>query len=323
MRILIFGAGVIGTVYGWQLSTRGVDVDLLVRKSKLELLKDGIPILCTDERLKDKHANTEIIFHANLVDNLSSADQYDWIIVSVKSNQLDQVLPVLAENSGKSNILFFLNNWWGDEKIKSFLQPNSYMFGFSRLVSGWKNGNTVECMIFDSPGMSTMLGEVDGQNTPRLQELSAILKAANLKPEISTDITGWLKYHYIEYLGPIGAIIKAGTTEEFVDNRELVKEALLATREGLKICQARGIPLKSSPSNLRLFNLPMFLILPLAQYQYRMTNIQRFFQESISQGLDEVIAQYQDVMGEGDRLKVDMPVLSGFSSCFDTQTSVI
>ncbi len=316
MKVLIYGAGVIGTVYGWQLSKSGHDVTLLVRKGKKAVFQDGVFIRCIDQRVKGAAVPVETCFHAAVVEELSPENDYDWIIVAVKSNQLDEVLPALAENSGSANILFFQNNWWGDQKIKTHLQPDQYLFGFSRLVGGWKNGNMIECILFNAPGMGTMLGEKDGKITPRLQQMVELLKSANLSPEISLDILGWLQFHYVEYLGATGASLEDGSTQAFVKDRELVRKAILATREGLAICRARGADVKAAPSNLKFFNLPLFLLVPLAQYQYRMPNIQKFFEENISQGLEELIAQYRDVTGEGKRLGLEMPVLAGFEPYF-------
>lgn len=46
MKILIYGAGVVGCTYGWQLSKAGCDVAVLVRKEQKELVqKDGIRII--------------------------------------------------------------------------------------------------------------------------------------------------------------------------------------------------------------------------------------------------------------------------------------
>ena len=39
MKILIYGAGVVGCTYGWQLSKAGCDVTVLVRKGQKELYK--------------------------------------------------------------------------------------------------------------------------------------------------------------------------------------------------------------------------------------------------------------------------------------------
>ena len=53
MKILIYGAGVVGCTYGWQLSKAGCDVAVLVRKEQKELVqKDGIRIICSDFREK-------------------------------------------------------------------------------------------------------------------------------------------------------------------------------------------------------------------------------------------------------------------------------
>lgn len=56
MKILIYGAGVVGCTYGWQLSKAGCDVTVLVRKGQKELVqKDGIHIICSDlERIQKK-----------------------------------------------------------------------------------------------------------------------------------------------------------------------------------------------------------------------------------------------------------------------------
>lgn len=39
MKILIYGAGVVGCTYGWQLSKTGCDVTVLVRKGQKEFVQ--------------------------------------------------------------------------------------------------------------------------------------------------------------------------------------------------------------------------------------------------------------------------------------------
>ena len=315
MKILIYGAGVIGTTYGWQLAEAGQDVTLLVRPGKKTIYQDGIRIHCRDERGKQAR-QIDALFCPKVVEAMSPQDGYDLIVVCVKSQQLDAILPDLAHHSGKADILFFQNNWWGDEKIRAYLPPERCFYGFSRLVGGWRSGSTVESIIFNGPMMSTMLGEKDGRKTPRLSQTAALFTAAGLKPEISADILGWLKFHYIEYLGATGAILKAGSAHAFAARKDLVRELILATREALAVCRARGVPTQAAPFNLRLFGLPLALITWLGQKQYQAQNIQQFFDENIQNGLEEIAAQYQEVVSEGSRLGVPMPVLSGYASCF-------
>ena len=315
MNILIYGAGVIGTTYGWQLSLTGQNITLLVRKEKLANYQNGITIHCQDERVKGSK-NVVTIFRPQVVDSLSPKDDYDLILVGVKSQQLEPVLPILAENAGKADVLFFQNNWWGDEKIRQHLRPEQYFFGFSRLVGGWRSENAIECIIFNAPGMSTLLGEKDGQGSPRVKQLADILQAAGLKPEINPDILSWLKFHYSEYLGATGAILMAGSAKAFADRSDLVRESILATREALAICRARGLSMQAAPFNLRMFSLPLGLIVWLGQKQYQAANIQSFFDENIKNGLDEISSQYRDVVAESQRLNVPIPVLIGLGSYF-------
>ena len=318
MKILVLGAGVIGTTYAWQLSGTGHDVSILVRKSKKEQIqKDGIRIRYTDERQK-KSDLLEVTYHPLVVDEFHVQDNYDLIIVSVRAHQLDELLPSLADGSGKADILFFGNNWWGEERIRKFLPPEKYLFGFSRLVGGWRTENRFECIFFDNPELVTMLGETDGQLTPRLQNLQDVFKKADLRPVISQDILGWLSIHYVEFLGVVGGIRKAGSFDAFVDSSALIKDSILATRESLDVCKARGVDFKkAAPSNIRIIeNTPVFLLTPLVKMQYRTPSIKQFFEENIEHGMDEIHRQFCDVTSEASRLGVKIPHLAEFENYF-------
>jgi ketopantoate reductase len=318
MKILILGAGVIGATYAWQLSNAGQEVTLLVRKEKMDRFqKDGTRIRCMDERQK-KAPPIEVIYRPSVVDELRVQDTYDLIIVSVRAYQLEDVLPMLAENSGAADVLFFCNNWWGEEKIRKFLPAGKYFFGFSRLVGGWRTENQVDCIIFDNPELVTMLGERNGEITRRIQNLRDVFDKANLKPIISEDILGWLAIHYVEFLGVIGGILKAGSYKAFVGSSELIKESILATRECFDICKARGVNFKkAAPANIRIVDsTPIFLLTPLVKMQYRTPSIQQFFEENIEHGLEEVKCQYNDVVSEGKRLNVKMASFEGYKKYY-------
>jgi ketopantoate reductase len=318
MKILVLGAGVIGTTYAWQLSHAGHNVSLFVRKSRIDQIeKEGIHINYRDERLKDSEL-LEVTYHPVVVDQFHPQDSYDLIIVSVRAHQLDEILPGLAAGSGNADILFFGNNWWGEERIRKFLHPEQYLFGFSRLVAGWRTENGMECIFFDNPELVTMLGEKDGQITPRLQNLRDLFERANLKPVISPDILGWLSIHYVEFLGVIGGIRKAGSFDAFVNSSSLIKESILATRESLEVCKARGINFKkAAPSNIRIIDsTPILLLTPLVKMQYRMPSIKQFFEENIEHGMEEISRQYCDVTSEARRLGVKISHLAEFENYF-------
>ena len=69
MRILIYGAGVIGSLYGAYLSRSGCDVAVFARGQSLaELMENG---------LLYKQGNAILRANVSILETLESSDQYD------------------------------------------------------------------------------------------------------------------------------------------------------------------------------------------------------------------------------------------------------
>ena len=178
MKILIYGAGVVGCSYGWQLSKAGCDVAVLVRKEQKELVqKDGIRIICSDFREKARK-DTDIIFKPTVIDELSSNNDFEYIIVSTNKLQLSTILPSLSKSAGKANVVFFQNNWDVFTEIDKYLKPEQYFFAFPFMVGGGKEDKSIHCAISGLKYSNTPLGEKDGRTTPRVEKLSIILDKA-------------------------------------------------------------------------------------------------------------------------------------------------
>ena len=80
MRILIFGAGVIGSLYGALLAEAGYDVSVYARGRRLEsLTQDG---LLYKRKGKIRRASV------NILSRLEAKDCYDLILLTVWENQL-------------------------------------------------------------------------------------------------------------------------------------------------------------------------------------------------------------------------------------------
>lgn len=187
MKILIYGAGVVGCTYGWQLSKAGCDVAVLVRKEQKELVqKDGIRIICSDFREKTRK-DTDIIFKPTVIDELSSNNDFEYIIVSTNKLQLSTILPSLSKSAGKANVVFFQNNWDVFTEIDKYLKPEQYFFAFPFMVGGGKEDKSIHCAISGLKYSNTPLGEKDGRITPRVEKLFIILDKANLKPQIKVQ----------------------------------------------------------------------------------------------------------------------------------------
>lgn len=106
MKILIYGAGVIGSTYGWQLAESGHDVSVLVRKGKKQPIEEkGINIHCTDFR-NGTGTIKEAVFRPGAIETLSADNDFEYIIVTTNSLHLEEILPVLKESAGNAHILF-------------------------------------------------------------------------------------------------------------------------------------------------------------------------------------------------------------------------
>jgi ketopantoate reductase len=309
VKILVFGAGVIGVAYAWQLSLAGHDVALLVRPGRRrELESEGILISCLDVRRSSlfigrgaKHINA--VYHPTLVESFSPDDHYELILVCVRRNQLGDALPTLAGNAGEATILFLQNNWTGVTEIEPFLTASRYLLGFPS-VGGARDQRGVKCVLL----ADTRLGEVDGQVTPRLKRIAGAIRKAGFKPKMSRQIIPWLQIHCAGVAALTGCYYKAGSYEALAQSSSLIREMILALRESLEVCRARGINSKN-----RSYGLPLFILVPLTKRLFR-SEVGRLGTEGhMGHATDEVQFIYFEVLAEGERLGVDMPYLKGFS----------
>ena len=83
MKILVFGAGVLGSMYAAKLKEAGHDVKILARGGRLEQVRAHGLVLADAARRPLSVVPVEV------VDRLEPEDSYDWILVLVRMNQLD------------------------------------------------------------------------------------------------------------------------------------------------------------------------------------------------------------------------------------------
>ena len=103
MKILVYGAGVLGCNLARNLFRAGKDVTLLARGNwAAEIKQNGL-------RVKDKFSPRTSVSRIPVVTRLAPDAQYDVIFVVLRYTQLDSALDTLRENQTK-NIVFVGNN---------------------------------------------------------------------------------------------------------------------------------------------------------------------------------------------------------------------
>lgn len=234
MDILVYGAGVIGSVYAARLKAAGHNVSLLARGQRaVSLRTHGI-------QLEDASTGRRTTTHVSVVEQLAPTDRYDVVLVTVRLDQLPSVLPILAANRQVPTLLFLLSNPAGMRQFEQ-LDAQRVVPGFPA-VGGMREGDVVHYMA--PRQQPTMLGEVDGRVTPRLRQLAAVFKQAGFTVHLHPDMQTWLKTHAIMDMGIIiVAVIMTGGSAQLARSRRNVVMLVQAIREGLLALRALGTPL--------------------------------------------------------------------------------
>ncbi len=123
MRILVYGAGVLGCNLARDFFKVGKDVTLLAREKWAETIKTNG--LC----IKNYVLPVKSTVRVPVVTELASEDEYDVIFVAARYTQVATILDALRANKSK-NVVFLGNNLQ-PEKLVTALPEKNVMFAFA------------------------------------------------------------------------------------------------------------------------------------------------------------------------------------------------
>ncbi len=175
-RILIFGAGVVGSIYALRFAQSGLDITLLARGKRLEALKrDGLG-----------YNDNGVIKNISIktIEKLEDDDIYDFIFVPVRYDQAETALSSIKNNHSKTIIT--LTNTMGYDRWLEIV-GDRLLPGFPGAGGDMKDG-ILYAQFGSEKHQGTIFGEINGQITERVKELSQILEASNLHYEIQENI---------------------------------------------------------------------------------------------------------------------------------------
>jgi 2-dehydropantoate 2-reductase len=223
-RILIFGAGVIGSIYAGKLSLSGQDVTILARNKRLNDL--------TEKGLLLKHFTQDRIdkVDINIISELKSDDIYDYIFVILRKDHLADALPVLSQNKSK-NFVFMVNTPTGySDWIKS-LGEMRIIPAFPGAGGKVENG-VVHYTITPRFIQYTTLGEIGGEKSTRILDLQDCLRTAGFPIAISKNMDVWQKSH-VAMVCPIayGIYYDGGNNYTLAKNKDAIRQMNLSLKE--------------------------------------------------------------------------------------------
>lgn len=266
MKILVYGAGVLGSLYAARLKQAGNDVAVLDRPKRLGFIRDhGILF---EDVLTEKCR----VARVGTVEELAPDDAYDLIIVMVRKTQVASVLPSLSKNHKTPNILLMVSNAAGYYDWIEAIGRERLLIGFAG-AGGSLEDNIVYYTVVPRWLQPTTLGELDGQTTPRLKRIAKIFKRAGFPVAISHNMDAWQKTHTALIVPMANAIYMAGAaTNRLANMPELVHLYVRAVREGFQVLRQLGVAV--TPPKLRAWE---WIPAPILVWMFRRwANTQQF-----------------------------------------------
>ncbi|MEO6999454.1 MAG: 2-dehydropantoate 2-reductase N-terminal domain-containing protein [Terracoccus sp.] len=251
MRILVLGAGVIGSIYAGRLLEAGHEVVLMARGRRLEELRaHGLT-------LHDAESGEQTGAPVAAVSRPDPDDHFDLVFVPVRAEQLKDTLPVLTAMTDGSDVLFFGNTAGRQAELVDALGERAW-FGFPA-AGGVREGSVIKYVLIAQ--QKTMLGEPSGSTSSRARHLQDVLEGAGFPTQISPDIDAWLVGH-AAFVVPIAfALYRVGVDAPgLAADQATMRLMVSGTREAFNALRSAGNT--EIPTNLRvLFRLPNVFVI--------------------------------------------------------------
>lgn len=237
MRIGIIGAGALGSVIGGSLAEAGNDV-LLVNRNRAHvdaINRDGLTIR-TDGR--DRAVAIRAAIPAEV------GDPADLVIVLVKSFHTAEAVREAIGLVGPNTTVLSLQNGLGHEDILIGLVGRDRVIAGKTYVGGVMSGPGH--VIAGVDGKETIIGELDGRISPRIERIAATFEAAGMKLVVSRNIMGamWDKLLVNIATGALSGITRLAYGGLYAVP-ELEVAAMAAVAEAIAVAKASGIALET------------------------------------------------------------------------------
>ncbi|MBI2251579.1 MAG: ketopantoate reductase family protein [Armatimonadetes bacterium] len=306
MKILILGAGAIGTYLAAKLAKSGIGIGLLSRKNFQILNEKGIKI----KEGKKEFTITNFKLYSSINEIPKSC--WDFIFFTVKAYDLLKILNETKDLFKEIPALFFQNGLGIEERVENYWGENFYSAALTTAVN-FKDGNFIEANNLKG-GIS--LAPVKRKEA--LQELFSLFKKARFNVSLVDNYKSlrWSKL-LLNVLGNATCAILDWDIVEVFSNPNLFKLEIQAFREIVKIMKMLKIKAVNLPGFpviliIKLFSyLPYFLLKPLVKYKIaksRGGKLPSLHQDLILQReKTEVIYLNGAVLKEAEKLKINLP----------------
>jgi 2-dehydropantoate 2-reductase len=233
-RLLVFGAGIIGSLYALRFIQSNMNVTVLARGNRLEELRR--------HGLRYEEKNSVKTIKINLIETLRDDDIYDFIFVAVRFDQMVSALTAIKDN--KTENIVTLANTVGYDEWAAIVG--------NRLIPGFPGagGNIAEGVLhgqFTGKIQGTMFSEINGEKTERIIKLIQVFNMAGLSYEIPEDI----KAFHLSHAAFTAAIKHFYTAEGMMDIKTakscpVLRKVAGTVKQNVRLLERANIPVLDS-----------------------------------------------------------------------------
>lgn len=251
MRLLIYGAGVIGCFYATLFSKSGNEVSLYARGKRLEAFKEnGLLYEINDKTFRAK---------VNFIDSLEKNDKYDFIFLTVKENQAHTALKELRLNVSP-NIITMVNTLEPYSNWEELCGKGRIIPAFPGAGGSFDNG-ILKAALTPRIIQPTTFSEIDGSKTARLSSLAELLKKSRIPYQIVKDMQAWQLCHLAMVVPIADAYYEAQNPKEVWRENEIMVKTARRMKRNFNLLHNFGT--KLSPRKMNIFRYFPVLILKI------------------------------------------------------------
>ena len=273
MRILVFGAGVIGSLYAALLAEAGYDVSVYARGRRLEsLMQDG---LLYKSKGKIRKAPIKVL------SKIEPEDCYDFVFLTVRENQLHTALEELRQNSSPT-VVTMVNSLETYDRWEAICGAGRVIPAFPGAGGGF-DGSVLDAALTPRFIQPTTFGKTDG----RERALARVFRRAKIPYQVVADMHAWQLCHLAMVVPIADAYYEADDPENAGRDAVLMRKAAKQIRDNLGAIEARKIRL--SPGKMQAFRLlPVPLVGFVLGFVFRSRFGNRFMYQHSMKAPDEM-----------------------------------
>jgi 2-dehydropantoate 2-reductase len=308
MKILVIGAGIVGSIYGWALSEADHEVQHLVRQGRAEKLSQGIPLDILDKR-NGHPTRFKGIYRIEAIESIANPDEYELVVFPGHHYTMDEVLRDIVPRFHRSRFLFLTQNWNGTSEIDIVLSRTRYTFGDAKAGGSWLGERLVGAIH------SVDIGPAGPEGEPLARRIAALFEKAGLEAPYHEKMLEYLWVQFGITAGLWPSLVQAGSFEALLKDRKAGYGALAAVRECFGLLERRGVDLDDYPE-LAMYRstsrFRAFVALGVIRWMFTFSEWAKRTSSHALSDPREVRAFYLDVLRTAESIGHPMPVFTSY-----------